>query len=126
MLAGITFPEEAAMGAPAARPLLSAEAGGNSKIFRIQIDPSPEGLRCRLSGRLDAESTEIARSVLAGSAGLRFADLSELGRVDDAGLGLLGALRAAEVELEGLSPYLALRLESLAEGAQRRPGGGGR
>jgi len=114
------------MDAGAARPLLRSEAGGNPKIFRIQIDPSPEGLRCRLSGRLDAESTEVARSVLAGSAGLRFADLSELGAVDDAGLGLLGALRAAEVELEGLSPYLALRLESLAERAQRRPGGGGR
>jgi hypothetical protein len=110
----------------AARPLLRSAARGYPKIFRIQIDPSPEGLRCRLSGRLDAESTEIARSVLAGSAGLRFADLSELGPVDDAGLGLLAALRGAEVELEGLSPYLALRLETLAGAAQGRPGGAGR
>jgi hypothetical protein len=114
------------MDACAARPLLPSGARGNPKIFRIQIDPSPEGLRCRLSGRLDAESTEVARSVLAGSAGLRFADLSELGAVDDAGLVLLEALRVAEVELEGLSPYLALRLEGLAGAARRHPGGDGR
>jgi len=114
------------MDASAARPLLRSGAGGSPKIFRIQIDPSPEGLRCRLSGRLDAESTEVARSVLAGSAGLRFADLSELGMVDAVGLGLLAALRAAEVELEGLSPYLALRLETLAGTAQGHPGGFGR
>ena len=126
MLTDSALAGEVTMDGRAARPLLRSEARGNPKIFRIQIDPSPEGLRCRLSGRLDAESTEVARSVLAGSAGLRFADLSELGMVDEAGLGLLGALQAAEVELEGLSPYLALRLESRGQGAQRRPDGGGR
>ncbi len=113
------------MDTPAARPLLSAEAGGNPKIFRIQIDPSPEGLRCRLSGRLDAESTEVARSVLAGSAGLRCAELTELGAVDEAGLALLAALRAAGVELEGLSPYLALRLQGLSGGPVSRRAGEG-
>lgn len=113
------------MGAPAACPLLSAEAGGNPKIFRIQIDPSPEGLRCRLSGRLDAESTEVARSVLAGSAGVRCADLAELGAVDGAGLALLTALRAAGVELEGLSPYLALRLQGLSGSSLPRRAGEG-
>lgn len=126
MLTDSALPGEVTMDGCAARPLLRSEARGNPKIFRIQIDPSPEGLRCRLSGRLDAESTEVARSALAGSSGLRFADLSELGTVDDAGLGLLAALRAAEVELEGLSPYLALRLESLAESAPPRPGRAGR
>lgn len=113
------------MDTPAAQPLLSVEAGGNPKIFRIQIDPSPEGLRCRLSGRLDAESTEVARSVLAGGAGPRVAEISELGAVDDAGLALLAALRAAGVELEGLSPYLALRLRGLAGSSLPRLAGGG-
>ena len=56
----------------------------------------------------------MARSVLAGNAGLRCAELSELGAVDDVGLALLAALRAAGVELEGLSPYLALRLQGLS------------
>ena len=50
----------------AARPLLRSEARGNPKIFRIQIDPSPEGLRCRLSGRLDAVNFEEGDTVSAG------------------------------------------------------------
>lgn len=94
-----------------------------SKIFRIRFDTTVEGLRCRLAGRLDAESTEVARSVLAERSGVRFADLSELAAVDEVGLVLLGDLRAAQVELEGLSPYLALRLQGLPHEPRRTPRG---
>lgn len=46
-------------------------------------------------------------------------EVSELGVVDEAGLAFLAELRRKGVELEGLSPYLRLRLDLRAESEGR-------
>jgi len=111
------------MAARAARCLLSDPAGRNPEIFRIQLEPTADGVRCHLAGRLDAESAQEARGVLAGCGRLRYAEVSEIGPVDEVGLALLADLRADRVTLEGLSPYLALRLAAAAGGARGSSGG---
>lgn len=92
-------------------------------IFRLQLDTQEEGVRCRLSGKLDAESSIEVRRILGDPRSVHSAEVSELGAVDDVGLALLADLHRAGVELLGLSPYLRLRLDLLPELAGQRPGG---
>lgn len=80
-------------------------------MFCIDLDPSGVAASCRLIGRLDAQGAEEARSFLSERPLPAIVDASELRFADAAGLALLADLKAAGARLEGLSPYLALRLE---------------
>jgi anti-anti-sigma regulatory factor len=75
------------------------------------LEEGEAGLRCRLVGRLDAQATEEVRRALVG-ASVGIVDVSEVRLVDEAALVLLEDLATAGARLEGVSPYLALRLEA--------------
>jgi len=76
-----------------------------------------------LSGRLDAEAGAEVRRTLGDLESVVSVDVSELGVVDPAGLALLAELRTAGIALEGLSPYLQLRMDLRAQTEGRGPGG---
>lgn len=76
----------------------------------MQLDEEPDGVHCRLAGRLTGERCAEIREALADLGPVRVAEVSELGVVEEAGLELLEELRRAGAELRGLSPYLSLRL----------------
>jgi len=76
-----------------------------------------------LSGKLDAEASAEVRRTLGGLESVVSVEVSELGVVDPEGLSLLAELRKAGIALEGLSPYLQLRMDLRAEPEGRGPGG---
>jgi len=74
-----------------------------------------------MSGRLSAQSSDEVRKSLGDLESVRVAEVSELGLVDESGLAFLAELRGAGAALEGLSPYLSLRLGLLEKSAERKP-----
>jgi anti-anti-sigma regulatory factor len=77
-------------------------------------------VRCRLIGRLDAQSAEEVRTFLSGRPPVTIVDATELLFADAAGLALLADAKAAGARIEGLSPYLTLLADRAEQQATER------
>ena len=86
---------------------ITAETEGTTRIVRVD-------------GRLAREGVGELEGVLRDTTGPLRLELSGLRSADVAGLKALRSLREAGAELSGMSPFIALRLETIDPGAPKK------
>lgn len=83
-------------------------------ILRISVDESPQGRSIRVEGRLSREGVGELQRVVADGHDTTGLDLTNLMSMDSEGRDALRWLRASGLELVGVPPALAWRLEEEA------------
>lgn len=78
--------------------------------LRADLHDEASGTVVRLSGRLEADLVPDVEALCVGVQGPLRIDLTDLLSADPAGLELLRTLASKDAKLEGVSPYLAIRL----------------
>ena len=78
---------------------------------RITVSKDREGRLIHVVGRLSEEEIEELEQIIGDDSTRTRLELSELRSADAAGLSLLRRLQLQGVELRGLSPHLAWRVE---------------
>ena len=79
---------------------------------RITVAQYERSRRIQLAGRLTGEEVGELEQVIGDDPSAACLDLAELRSADAAGLAALRRLRAEGVELHGVPPHLAWRIES--------------
>jgi hypothetical protein len=87
-------------------------ANGDCVTLRITLGREDATLRVRLAGRLSAEEAGELERVIDEAPGKARLELEELRSTDGAGLALLRRLRAVGIEMRGVPPHLAWRIEA--------------
>ena len=83
-------------------------------ILRIFVAESPQGRSIRVEGRLSREGVAELQRVVADGHGATGVDLTNLMSMDSEGRDALRWLRASGLDLVGMPPALAWRLEEEA------------
>ena len=84
-------------------------------MLRITLEENSDGSIVRLSGRLADEFVTEAERVCLSADASPVIDATELQEADADGLALLAKILAGGGRIEGLSKYLAMRVEALRE-----------
>jgi len=84
-------------------------------VLRLTLEKNSEGSIVRLSGRLVDEFVREAERVCLSAEAPPMVDATELQEADADGLALLAKILAGGGRIEGLSKYLAMRVEALRE-----------
>ncbi len=84
-------------------------------MLRITLEVNNDGSTVRLAGRLADEFVVEAERVCLSAEAPLLIDATELRGADADGLALLVKILEGGARIEGLSTYLAMRLEALRE-----------
>ncbi len=84
-------------------------------MLRITLSEKEDGSMVQLAGRLGGEWVDQAKQSCATAEAPLLIDASELQEADTAGLTLLAELLDRGERVEGLSSYLAMRVDVLRE-----------